>query len=69
MARFTIEIDTDNAAFGDETPNGGMERALELARILRTVANDLETVNASRTALHDVNGNVCGSTKWSRGND
>lgn len=69
MARFTIEIDTNNAAFGDSTPEGRNQRALELARILREVANDFEDSAASRTALRDINGNVCGVTKWSRADD
>lgn len=66
MAKFTIEIETNGAAFGDDTPEGRVERALELARILKQVAHDLETVNASRTALHDYNGNRCGVTKWAK---
>jgi hypothetical protein len=55
MNNIKISIDTDNAAF-DEYP------VTETARILRKLANDLESGNAIDNAfsLRDVNGNVVG---------
>lgn len=57
---FKVYINTDNAAFDtEENPDG--ER-LEVARILRDIANKLENGKEDGVA-HDVNGNRVG--EWS----
>jgi hypothetical protein len=58
---FTMRVETGNAAFQDDTPDG--ERFFpgpELARILRDIA---ERVNDGQThrAVYDINGNRVGS--------
>jgi hypothetical protein len=53
-----IEINTENAAF-DETPN------IELARILREIADKVEAIEIPKN-VRDINGNVCGTIKWSK---
>lgn len=50
---FRVEIETDNAAFGDEKG--------ELARILRRLADRLDD-GADRGRCFDLNGNVVG--RW-----
>jgi len=56
VGRFTLTIDTDNAAFAED-------RGQELARILRETArrvqNDVETMGFS-FAVQDSNGNIVG---------
>lgn len=56
MARVTITIDTDNAAFEDAG------RAHETARILRELADRIEDTDLPNGMLHlrDVNGNTVG---------
>lgn len=54
---FTLRIETDNAAFGDDE----YERGLELASILRDVADHL-TSGLSEGITKDVIGNTVG--KW-----
>lgn len=58
MARFTLKIDLDNAAFAEPD---------ELPRILHTVADRLAAnpgmQTASTAAVRDVNGNMCGAWK------
>lgn len=56
---FKLEIETDNAAFADGY------QGLELARILRSVANILEEMNSEGGGgvQRDINGNTVGS--WS----
>ncbi len=54
----TIKINTDNEAFTDNISG-------EVARILRDVANKLETADLTepydaRLTLLDINGNTCG---------
>lgn len=51
----TITIDMENDAFATEA-------SFELARILRRIAQDVESsgVTESKVALRDVNGNTCG---------
>ena len=56
MAKFTIIIDTENAAFED-TPNE------ELARIIREVAQHLDRGYTSG-GVRDVNGNRVGSFEF-----
>lgn len=63
MSRFGLEIDTDNAAFGDTRDDG----AVEIARILRALA-DLMTGERmaapehrlADSPLRDLNGNAVG---------
>lgn len=68
---FTLTIETDNAAFhdADDTASRNDEaRALELARILRALAQGLETAPpppGESGHLRDLNGNRCGA--WSLG--
>jgi hypothetical protein len=64
MSRFTVEIDTANAAF-DEDPG------LELARILRNLAGRMEETPDLLSddapwpyAVRDVNGNTVGTFGW-----
>lgn len=53
--RYTITIDTDNAAFSDWP-------GYEITRILRQLADCWETVGEPAIgSLHDLNGNVVGS--------
>lgn len=52
---FTLEINTDNAAFGVTNA----ERNAELARLLRIVAHRLDGSDAGN--ILDANGNRCGS--------
>lgn len=54
---FTLTIKTDNAAF-DEGDKG-----LEVARILRELANRLETQSQTSGTLRDANGNTVGTWK------
>jgi hypothetical protein len=55
---FTVTIKTDNAAFGESDE----EKAQEVARILRGLANDLEFVFPDgNRGLYDYNGNRVGS--------
>lgn len=56
---FRLEIETTNAAFGDDP---GADRERELARILREVAARAETGQTSG-AVHDYNGNTVGTWK------
>lgn len=60
MAKLTVEIDADNAAF-DEVD----EVATETGRILRALAAQIEDGNMlDFTTLHDLNGNTVGSAAW-----
>ena len=56
--KFTLTIDTDNAAFGDSDE----ERANEVARILRELASAHEQAGDTLAyyALRDFNGNTVG---------
>lgn len=58
MAKFTLTIECDNAAFEDAA-------GAEVARILRDAADDLDShmmQEASHANLYDINGNTVG--KW-----
>lgn len=55
MGEFRVLVNTDNAAFEDDGASG----AHELARILRTVADQLED-GVSKGRVRDVNGNTVG---------
>lgn len=62
MEMFRVRIDTENAAFEDT------EGRQEIARILRSIANAMETGavdcwNSSQT-IYDVNGNDVGRFVW-----
>jgi hypothetical protein len=61
MARFTVEFDCDNAAFGDSP----IERLDEVARILHALGDHLENIEQGYPlgSVRDVNGNVVG--RWS----
>jgi hypothetical protein len=57
---FKLEIEMDNAAFVDE--NGDVSYSAELAKILRSLADNVEThatVDFSAN-LYDINGNKVG---------
>lgn len=58
---FTLRIETDNAAFG----NNGDDCRAEVARILRTLATAVYT-DASGS-VRDINGNMVG--QWSLDDD
>ena len=57
---FTLEINTDNAAFHDDD---GLYPWPELSRILQLVYYDIETNQHVTGTLRDINGNHVGS--WS----
>lgn len=57
---FTVKISTDNAAFQDG------DRYLEVARILREIADDAEQGAAGKWPVHDYNGNTVGTAGWTR---
>jgi|OpeIllAssembly_1097287.scaffolds.fasta_scaffold662297_3 hypothetical protein len=56
MKKLTITIRTENAAF-DESPE------LEVARILRSLANRMEVDGVEDRNILDVNGNKVGEVK------
>ncbi len=61
MADYTITINTDNAAFGEETRG-------ELARILHKLADYIQDGGTGHPAvgitLRDLNGNKVGMANW-----
>jgi hypothetical protein len=65
MATFTVKIDTtDSAAFGDET-------GIEIARILRSVADDVEsgidaTTHRLSSPVRDTKGNRVGEYQFKK---
>ena len=54
----TITIATDNAAFNE----GHGSKAIETARILRALAETIETQNDLNHRLRDINGNTVGES-------
>jgi len=58
MATFKLTLDTDNAAF-EENP-------LEMVRILRDLAMDIEEGKTfeKHKNIYDANGNVVGTCVW-----
>ena len=66
---FTLKIETDNAAFTDVTDDGFGGPDLEIARILRDVADKLENAEfyaGQSKTLRDINGNDVGRAKVTR---
>jgi hypothetical protein len=62
MAKFTVNIDCDNAAFCDDGDATASSAAPELARILREIADKIESgaqYDFSQT-IRDINGNDVG---------
>ena len=57
MAVFSVEIDTNNEAFGNDD---GVKR-FEIARILREIAQRIEQDDATPFILRDLNNNPVGS--------
>lgn len=60
--KFKLEINCDNAAFGDDAT----ERYSEIARILKVVAQDMEDGH-SAVVLRDINGNKVGTAEFWKG--
>jgi hypothetical protein len=65
IAVFTLTIETDNAAFCDESaPDDERDdeeaTRQELARILRQIARQLETESPTTRGVYDANGNRVG---------
>ena len=58
MARFQLEINTDNAAFGDSPE-------LELSRILEELSNEVAEDQRDEYIIRDENGNTVGKATWS----
>lgn len=58
MAKFILELDTDNDAFGGE-----WERGAEIARILRETADRVEGGSWNLFKLLDINGNTVGQAE------
>jgi hypothetical protein len=57
MAKFKLEIETKNAAFGDNPE-------LELSRLLAELAEDVEQRQLETYTLVDYNGNTVGKATW-----
>ena len=55
--KLVIEIEMNNAAFEEE------DGRTEAARILRLLAEDLETGSRTRMGLYDINGNTVGTAR------
>lgn len=64
-ARLRLEMKTTNAAFGDSFD----DKAAEAARILRALADHLESMTQGYPMgnLRDANGNGVGSWSWEHG--
>jgi hypothetical protein len=58
MAKFKVEINTDNAAFGDNPE-------LELSRILSELSFDVAEDQREEYNIRDENGNTVGKAIWS----
>ena len=58
---FTLKIKTDNAAF-----EGQYNESFEVARILRDVADRVESNGADTYMLNDANGNHVGFGKFAK---
>lgn len=59
---FILKIRTGNAAFYDS--DGNLAPEMEIARILRAAADDVETYLDPDMTLRDHNGNACGSVRY-----
>jgi len=58
MAKFKVEINTDNAAFGDNPE-------IELSRILSELSFDVAEDQREEYNIRDENGNTVGKAIWS----
>ena len=58
MARFQLEINTDNAAFGDSPE-------FELSRILSELSDEVAEDQRDEYIIRDENGNTVGKATWS----
>jgi hypothetical protein len=58
MAKFKVEINTDNAAFG-------VNPELELSRILSELSFDVAEDQREEYNIRDENGNTVGKAIWS----
>lgn len=56
MKTATIKIEMDNAAFEGDGRD-------ELARVLRSLAQDIESGSRDKASLYDINGNKVGTFK------
>lgn len=61
MAKFTIKIDCNTAAFGDPARGERREMAREVRRILNDVGRIADEYGYLDGAVADYNGNVVGS--------
>ena len=60
---FTLKIDTDNAAFYDDSDGNDFDPGPELARLLRNLADTLDSpeVHDDSGTVRDINGNRVGT--------
>ena len=61
MGLFRLEITTDNAAFGDGTPEDREMMIGEIIRILRDVHEHIDYTDSLYGTIRDANGNTCGA--------
>ena len=67
---FTLKIDTDNAAFYDDSDGDAFDPGPELARIFRELADQVEEGDLyAEGAVRDVNGNTVGRWTLSKENE
>lgn len=67
MAKFKIEINTDNAAFDAIDGSGpGGELAFILREIANHCANNLRAGQFYTTPIRDTNGNTCGKYSFTK---
>lgn len=57
MSRYTVSMDTNNAAFDED-------KSIEVARILRELADKIENNGFYSYLLRDYNGNPVGKTGY-----
>jgi len=60
MSKFVLEINTGNAAFGENDPD---MRSVEIARILRDLASRVEGNSWTLFKVLDLNGNTVGEAE------
>ncbi len=64
--KFTVAIDCYNAAFDAMTEEDGFANGCEIARILRSIAQDVDDIDIGPgwgKTLHDINGNRVGTAE------